>query len=370
MPKSKSDRVEALVGQLLVIGFDGTEMSAPLASLLGRVQPAGVILFARNIVSPSQTWQLLKDCQSCVAARLFTCVDMEGGRVDRLKNIIAPAPAPAEVFASGDRRLFRKHGKLIGESCRAVGFNTDLAPVVDLASENARKVMGSRVVSPDPKKTVVYAGEFLQGLKSAGVIGCGKHFPGLGEAHLDTHHDLPDVNRSWKKLWDEDLQPFRMMRRDFPMVLVGHACYPAVTGDRTPSSLSKRFITDILRKKIGYRGLVLSDDLEMGGVLAAAPIEQAAAQFIAAGGDLALICHKEEFITQAFEFMVREAEKNRAFARRVEESARRVQAFKKKCKELKRRGSAPSPQKLQKLSRTLWEFSEQVRILGFAQENA
>ena len=207
-------------------------------------------------------------------------------------------------------------------------------------------------------------------LKSAGVIGCGKHFPGLGEAHLDTHHDLPDVNKPWKQLWEEDLQPFRMMRRDFPMLLVGHACYPAVTRDRTPSSLSKKFVTDILRNKIGYRGLVLSDDLEMGGVLAAAPIEQAAAQFIAAGGDLALICHKEEFILRAFEFMARETEKSRAFARRVEESASRVQAFKRKCKELRPRNSAPSAQKLQKLSRTLWEFSEQVRILGFARENA
>jgi beta-N-acetylhexosaminidase len=370
MPKRKTDQVQTLIGQLLVIGFEGTEMSPGLAALLRRVQPAGVILFARNITSPGQTWQLLRDCQACVAAPLFTCVDMEGGRVDRLKNIIAPAPAPADVFASGDRRLFRRHGKLIGESCRAVGFNTDLAPVVDLACENARKVMASRVVSPDPKKTVIYAREFLQGLQSAGVVGCGKHFPGLGEAQLDTHHDLPDVNKPWKKLWDEDLQPFRTMRRDFPMMLVGHACYPGITRDRTPSSLSKKFITDILRKKIGYRGLVLSDDLEMGGVLAAAPIEQAATQFIAAGGDLALICHKEEFITRAFEFMVREAEKSRAFARRAQESTRRVQAFKKKCKDLRRRNSAPSPQKLQKLSRTLWEFGEQVRILGFARENA
>jgi len=358
------------IGQLLVIGFDGIEMSPQLRSLLTRVQPAGVILFLRNIASPQQTYQLLKDCQACVSIPLFTCVDMEGGRVDRLKNAIAPAPSAAEVFASGDRRLFRKHGKIIGESCRAVGFNTDLAPVVDLAFETSQSVMESRAVSPDPKKTVIYAREFLAGLRSAGVLGCGKHFPGLGEASLDTHHELPAVEKPWKKLWEEDLQPYRLMRRDFHMILVGHACYPPVTHDRMPASLSRKIIGDILRKKIGYRGLVLSDDLEMGGVLAAAPIGQAAVEFIRAGGDLALICHKEGYVLGAFEALMKQAERDRKFARRAAESSARVLAFKKKSKEVKRRTSPLSAGKLEKLSRGLWEFSEQVRLETLAREES
>jgi beta-N-acetylhexosaminidase len=352
----------ASIGQLLVIGFDGTEVSAHLGSLLSRLQPAGVILFARNITGAEQTYQLLKNCQDWVSTRLFTCVDMEGGRVDRLKNVIAPAPSAAEVFASGDRKLFRKHGKLIGESCRVVGFNTDFAPVVDLAYEVSRTVMGSRAVSADPKQAILYARECLVGLKSAGVIGAGKHFPGLGEANLDTHHELPNVEKSWKNLWAEDMVPYRTLRREFPMVLIGHASYPAVTPAGTPASLSKKWITDVLRNEIGYRGLIVSDDLEMGGVLAAAPIEQAAIEHIRAGGDLALICHQEEFILRAYEALIKEAERDRRFAKRVAESARRVMAFKTKSNEVKRRNLPPTNTKLTRLSRQLWEFSEQLRL--------
>ena len=258
----RTTSISAEIGQLLIVGFDGAEMSPRLRSLLTRLQPAGVILFARNIASGEQTHRLLNECQSCVSTRLFTCVDMEGGRVDRFRNVIGPAPSAADVFATGNRRLYRKHGKIIGESCRALGFNTDFAPVVDLAFAASRNVMSSRSVSADPKDTIAYAREFLAGLRSAGVLGTIKHFPGLGEANLDTHHELPNVEKSWKKLWDADIAPYRALRRESPLILVGHGAYPAVTRNRTPASLSKKWITDILRKKIGYRGLIVSDDLE------------------------------------------------------------------------------------------------------------
>ncbi len=346
------------VGQLLIIGFDGTEMSPQLSSLLTRLQPAGVILFARNIVSAEQTYKLLTDCQACVSTPLFTCVDLEGGRVDRFRNVLGPASSAADVFATGDRKLFRKHGRLIGESCRALGFNTDFAPVVDLALEDSRKVMSSRAVSANPKRAVIYAREFLAGLRSARVVGAAKHFPGLGGANLDTHHELPSVQRSWKQLWAEDIYPYRVMRRELPMVLVAHANYPAVTHDGTPASLSRKWITEVLRKKIGYRGLIVSDDLEMGGVLKAAPIEQAAVEFIRAGGDLCLICHQEEFVVRAYETLVKEAESDTRFDRRVSESVARVLAFKKKAPELRRWSAAPRPEKVQKLKLQLEKFGK------------
>jgi beta-N-acetylhexosaminidase len=357
----KINSISSQLGQLLIVGFDGTEMSEQLSSLLTRIQPAGVILFARNITGAGQTYRLLKDCQACVSVPLFTCVDMEGGKVDRLRNVVGPTPSAADVFASGDRKLFRKHGKIIGESCRALGFNTDFAPVVDLAFQASLQVMSSRAVSANPKEATAYAREFLAGLRAAGVLGAIKHFPGLGEANLDTHHELPSVEKSWKKLWAEDIAPYRALRHDSPFVLISHAAYSAVTHDRTPASLSKKWITDVLRRKIGYRGLVVSDDLEMGGVLKAAPIEQAAVQHIRAGGDLCLICHIEERITRSYEALVKEVESDRKFARRAEESVARVLAFKKKSKEL-RRVPAPSTARLGKLSRQLWEFGEQVRL--------
>jgi len=373
------------IGQLLIIGCDGTAMSPRLASLLTKIQPAGVILFARNITGAEQTHTLLRECQKRVATPLFTCVDLEGGTVDRFRNVIGRTPSPAEVFATGSRALFRKHGRVIGENCAALGFNVDFAPVLDLAYQASRSVMRSRAVSDNPKQVVAYAREFLRGLGDAGVLGCGKHFPGLGEATLDTHHELPSVEKPLRKLWEQDLVPYRLLRRELPMIMVSHAAFPAVTkararkrtSDRTPASLSKKWITGILRKKIGYRGLVCSDDLEMGGVLAACPIEEAAIEHVTighirAGGDLGLICHREDFILRAHQAMIREAERDGKFARRVRESARRVLAFKEKAFDkrsaARRRNPAPTSAHVEKLTRQLWEFGEELRLATLARE--
>jgi beta-N-acetylhexosaminidase len=364
------------IGQLLIIGFEGTAMSPRLASLLTKIQPAGVILFARNITGAAQTHTLLRECQKRVATPLFTCVDLEGGTVDRFRNVVGSAPSPAKVFATGSRALFRKHGRVIGENCRALGFNVDFAPVLDLAYEASRSVMSSRAVSDDPKQVVAYAREFLRGLADAGVLGCGKHFPGLGEATLDTHHELPSVEKPLRELWDEDLVPYRSLRRELSFVMVSHAAFPAVTkqrtNERTPASLSKKWVTDILRKKIGYRGLICSDDLEMGAVLAAGPIEQAMIGHIRAGGDLGLICHREDFILRAHQALIREAERDERFARRVRESAGRVLASKERSflNRLRagRRTPLPTSARVEKLTRQLWEFGEEIRLAKFARE--
>jgi len=356
------------IGQLLIVGFDGAEMTPRLTSLLTRLQPAGVILFARNIKTAEQTWRLLRDCQECVSAPLFTCVDLEGGNVDRFREILGPAPSAADVFATGDRKLFRKHGQMIAENCRALGFNVDFAPVLDLAFEASRSVMSSRVVSANPREAVSYAREFLAGLRAAGVLGCGKHFPGLGEGKLDSHHQLPLIEKPLKKLWAEDLLPYRMLRAQMPMVMIAHAAYPRVTHDQTPASLSKIWITDVLRKRIGYRNLIVSDDLEMGGVLSAAPVGQGAVEHIRAGGDLLLICHREDYIAQAYEELVKTTESDPKFERRVKESVRRVLAFKKKSAKILRKAKPPSAAMLEKLSRKLWEFGEQVRLEALNRE--
>jgi beta-N-acetylhexosaminidase len=352
----------------MIVGFDGVEMTPRLASLLGRLQPAGVILFARNIKGSEQTRQLLLECQKCVSTPLFTCVDLEGGSVDRFRDALGSAPSAADVFATRDRKLFRKHGQIIGENCRALGFNVDFAPVLDLAFEASRSVMGSRAVSVNPREVVAYVREFLAGLGAAKVLGCGKHFPGLGEGKLDSHHELPVIEKSMKLLWAEDLVPYRTLRTQLPFVMVSHAAYPLVTKTKTPASLSKPWITDVLRKRIGFRNLIVSDDLEMGGVLSAAPVGQAAVEFIAAGGDLCLVCHREEYVVQAYEELVRAAEGDRRFARRMAESSQRVLAFKKKWAKTLRASKFPSTPAVEKLGRRLWEFTEQVRLEALDRE--
>jgi len=359
--QSKHD-LRTQVGQLLIMGFDGTEMSPKLRTMIATLQPGGLILFRRNIEAPQQTYDLVQECRRSIQVPVFTCVDMEGGTVDRLRDVVAPAPSVAEVVATKSKKLFRKHGRILGEESRAFGFNTDFAPVLDLRFEPSLKVLTSRTVSADPKQTVKYGREVLRGLKDAGVLGCGKHFPGLGEANLDTHHELPSIKKPWKKLWKEDLAPYRELRKEMAFVMVAHAAYTAVTKNGTPASISKKWIDGILRKEIGYRGLVICDDLEMGGVLKAASVEDAALGTLEAGADIFLVCHNEEFVWRSYEKVLTTAESDKKFAARVSEAARRVLAFKRKAKELRWKPKPPSQKVVDKLRRTMWEFSEEIRL--------
>jgi beta-N-acetylhexosaminidase len=349
------------VGQLLILGFEGVEADENLRALLAELRPGGVILFTRNLVDARQTHTLLSECQKAVATPMFRCVDLEGGTVDRLKQVVAPAPAVADVAATGRRALFRRHGLVIGQELRALGFNTDFAPVLDLGLPVSRGVLGPRTASADPKQVTVYARAFLNGLKQAKVLGCGKHFPGLGGANLDTHHELPSVLKPWRKLWDEDLYPYRALAKQLPFVMVAHADYPGLTQERTPASLSARWIGEILRDKMRYRGLVISDDLEMGGVQAAGPIEHIAVETIRAGADIFLVCHKEELVRRAFTAVLVEAVRNPDFRARVEESAARVLAAKKQWRQLKALPPPPSERTLKKLRQAMHRFADEVR---------
>jgi beta-N-acetylhexosaminidase len=350
------------VGQLLIMGFDGTALSTRLHVMLATLCPSGIILFKRNIEEPAQTHALLREAQKAASTTMFLCVDIEGGSVDRLRDVIAPVCSVAEVAAARSKKLFRRHGYIIGEEVRALGFNTDFAPVLDLQFEASENVLITRTVSADPQNTIAYAREFLRGLRDCNVLGCGKHFPGLGEANLDSHNKLPSIAKSWKPLWSEDLLPYRELRTMLPFVMVAHAAYPEVTGDRTPASLSKKWTTNILRKKIGYRGLIVTDDLDMGGVLAAASIEEAAVETLRAGADMFLVCQKEESVWRAFEAVYKRAESDKKFARLIAEQSRHVLAGKKKSRALKMRMSpAPSQKTVDRLRRSIWEFSEEVR---------
>ncbi len=354
------------VGQLLIMGFDGTELSARLRAMLSALQPAGIVLFARNITSPRQTYELLRECRACLDVPPFLCVDMEGGTVDRFREVIAPAPSAEEVAASGNRKLFRRHGQIIGDECRSLGFNVDFAPVWDLKRDASSSVMGTRTVSADPKHVVEYVRNFLRGLKDYGVLGCAKHFPGLGQGNLDTHRELPRIGTPMRKLWDEDLYPYRVLQRSVPFVMVAHAAYPGATSENLPATLSRKLIAGVLRKRIGYRGLVVTDDMDMGALLAAAPIEEAAVQTLRAGSDLFLICRDPERIWAAFQSVIQEAERDGRFARLVREKSRRALGRKRRAPELRRHAPPPTQATVDRLRRELWELGEQVRMAALA----
>jgi len=311
------------VGQLIVAGVEGPELTPLERTWLKLLRPGGLILFRRNIEEPRQATALLRQFTEIAGAPAFRCVDLEGGLVDRLRDLIAPMPSPAAVFTTGKRTNFEKHGRLIAGEAKALGFNTVFAPVLDLALPASAPVMRTRVVSADPSDVIEYALAFLEAFEAEGILGCGKHFPGLGGGTLDSHEAMPAIERTWKELWSEDIAVFRALAAKLTMIMVSHAGYPLVK-DSIPASVSPHWISTVLKKRIGFAGLVVSDDMEMGGILTQASIEEAAVRAVLAGMDLIEICRDPVLVIRAYEALLAEAERSAAFRRKIETAAERV----------------------------------------------
>jgi len=330
-----------------VVGLAGVELTGLERAWLKLVRPTGIILFRRNIAHARQTRALLAEAAAFCAPNNLRCVDVEGGSVDRLRDALAPMPSAQAVWsaASGSysipsqikrkdgptpvdsgkkAALALEHGELVGRGVKAFGFNTTLAPVVDLGLPDSAEVMGTRVAAATAAGVVEYARGFLNGLATQGVVGCAKHFPGLGGGTRDSHLETPTIERGWQELWRDDLAPYRELRDELPMVMVNHAAYPQTPGKARPASVSAFWITAVLRKRIGYKGIVFSDDLEMGGILKFMPIEVAVVEAVRAGMDLMEICHSPELILRAYEALIAEGERSRAFRDLLMERARKT----------------------------------------------
>ena len=261
--------IREAAGSLLVVGLGGTELTALERAWLKLVRPGGVILFRRNVADVGQTRALLNEATGLGARFAARCVDVEGGTVNRLRDALAPI-ASAQAVAAADRNrvarpgkasLARRHGELIAQAVKAFGFNTTLAPVVDLTLPEATDVLGSRTTGATAADVIAYAREFLSALAAQGVVGCGKHYPGLGGASGDTHFVTPSIERTWEQMWSEDTIPYRELHKLMPMIMTNHAAYPKTAGKNVPASASRFWITETLRKKVGYKGLIFSDDL-------------------------------------------------------------------------------------------------------------
>ncbi len=360
-------------GSLLVVGLGGTELTGLERAWLQLVRPAGIILFKRNIADARQTRALLEEAAALGSAHGLRCVDVEGGTVDRLRDALAPMPsahavarasspmsqkrvighpvgsnpthsqkarmdgAPSEVSAptlgaktNMHRGWGTQHGVLVAQAVKAFGFNTTLAPVLDLGLPESAEVMETRVAAATAAGVVAYAREFLRGLTAKGVAGCGKHFPGLGGGTRDSHLETPAIQRSGGEIWREDLAPYRELRDDLPMVMVNHAAYPRTPGRARPASVSAYWLTTVLRKRVGYRGIAFSDDLEMGGILKFMPIEEAVVAAVRAGMDLMEICHSPELILRAYEALIAEGERSAAFRATLMARAMRTERLRTK----------------------------------------
>ncbi|HZN02423.1 MAG TPA: glycoside hydrolase family 3 N-terminal domain-containing protein [Candidatus Polarisedimenticolia bacterium] len=328
------------VGQLLWIGFEGTTFTPPLARLLRDVQPGGIILFGRNLPHEARRLRALTDALvRAVAIPPFIALDQEGGRVSRLRGLLGPTLTGAALGARRDApSAVRRHAEGTAMTLRTLGFNVNFAPVLDLSRAEADNGIGDRAYGDDPLTVSRLAGIFAATHTRAGVVPVGKHFPGLGPAVGDTHAVLPVVRTPRAALLRRDLLPYRKLRRALPMVMIGHACYPGIQDrDDQPASLSPAVVTDLLRGTLDYRGLVLTDDLEMGAIDQTLGAGALAVAAFRAGSDGLMFCKSEDRIRDAAATLLVAARDGRIPADRLRGSLRRIAALKRRALVARRR---------------------------------
>jgi beta-N-acetylhexosaminidase len=293
----------AQTGQLLLTGVPGPEMDAHSAALYRDIQPGGFILFGRNIKSAGQLRKLVDDLRGLSEREPIITIDQEGGRVSRLRLIGNEPPNAQQLRERGDAGLIERHGRITAGLLRLFGFNLDLCPVLDISfDDDADNSLRGRCYGKDVAETVRNAGVFNRALREGGIASCGKHFPGYSRAPLDAHHELPVIPLTRAELEEHELAVFRAFiggEDQVDSMMVAHAQYPELEPDGLPGSLSKRIVTGLLREELGYTGLVMTDDLDMGAILNHYSLEETIRLAIGAGNDLAMICHRVESLREA-----------------------------------------------------------------------
>src|SRR5262249_55164778 len=298
------------VGQLILCGVPGKELDGETAQLFRKVQPGGFILFGRNIESASQLRKLIDDLRDLSNVQPIITVDQEGGRVSRLRLIGSEPPNAQQLRDKDDVELMRRHGDSTGRLLRLFGFNLDLCPVLDISfDDDADNSLHGRCYGKTVEQVVRNAAAFNEAMRGQGIASCGKHFPGYSAAASDAHYQLPRIDRTREQLDQYELAVFReFIGRDAPpgrpdgaapgpyrvvaSMMICHGWYPCFEPTRTPATLSRRIITDLLRNELGFAGLIMTDDLDMGAILTGYRLEDTIRLTIAAGNDLAMICHR------------------------------------------------------------------------------
>ena len=315
--------LEQQIGQFLFIGLPGTELDSETRALIEEVQPGGVIIFGRNVAGPEQLRSLLDGVRELVKTPLLFGIDQEGGLVDRLRRIFTPMPSARTIRQHGDLAAARALGRITGEVLRMLGFNLNFAPVMSIMTEDRDLLSNglySRSFGRSPGEVLGYTTVYMRGLQGTGLLGCLKHFPGIGAGEVDSHEEMPVVQLSHDDLIAQDLAPYieLFQRRDDRVrcVMVSHGGFPNIDireeitgGLLEPASLNYNIVTKLLREELGYQHLVVTDDLEMGAIARHCEIEDAAVRAAKAGEDMLLICASPDKIRRGYQGLL-EAAKN------------------------------------------------------------
>jgi len=288
------------VGQLLLVGVPGTELSAEDRNFFKALQPGGFILFGRNIKSPIQLRRLIDDLRGLSAVEPIVTIDQEGGRVSRLRMLGSEPPNAQQLRDRGEPALITRHGELTAQVLRIFGFNLDLCPVLDISfDDQADNSLKGRCYGRSVAEVIANASLFNNALRSGGILSCGKHFPGYTCAGLDPHHELPVIERSREEMEAHELAVFRHFADQVDSMMMGHISFTGLEKDGPPASLSPAMINGLLREELGFDGLVMTDDLDMGAILNHYEFDETIRLGLAAGNDLLMICHRVESAAQA-----------------------------------------------------------------------
>jgi beta-N-acetylhexosaminidase len=325
--------IEQKVGQLIVVGFEGTRINADIKSNISQHFVGGVTLFARNIQSPRQLARLTTDLQKLTQETehripLFIATDQEGGWVARLKTGATVLPGNMALGAAGSAELAEQAGKITAIELAAVGINLNFAPVMDVNNNPRNPVIDRRSFGEGPDLVSRLGSAYIKGLQQNGVLATTKHFPGHGDTTVDSHTDLPTVSHDVERIRAIELKPFRAaIEANVAAIMTAHIVYSALDADR-PATLSQRILTTLLRGELGFDGLIITDDMEMKAIDRRYRTGEAVVMAIAAGADMVLTLWTYQNQLEVFDALVSAVKSGRISEDRINQSVERILKYK------------------------------------------
>ena len=323
--------LEIKIGQMLIVGIGGYELTTAELKICQSYNFGGFILFSRNCCEPVQIHSLCRSLCQATGNLPFIAIDEEGGRVHRLPPPFTHFPPAARVGKTGSLDLAFRIGRAVAAELTLLGINLNFAPVLDVNSNAQNPIIGDRSFGTTPDRVAAMALAWSEGLRRGGIIPCGKHFPGHGDTGTDSHLHLPVVTKSLSQLHAVELVPFvDACRNRMEALMTAHVVFHALD-EEFPATLSNRIVTRVLRQELGYEGLVFSDDMEMKAITGNFGAGEAAVSSVRAGIDVLLYCHDLAKAASIVELLCREAQDDNQLLARIEESNARIDKLKKRC---------------------------------------
>jgi beta-N-acetylhexosaminidase len=364
--------LEQQIGQFFFIGLPGPELDDEARSLIEEIKPGGIILFGRNVEGAEQVRRLLDGAREMLPVAPLCGIDQEGGLVDRLRDIFPPMPSARAIRQHGDLSGARTLGRVTGEVLRMLGLDINFAPVMSIITQERSQLTNglySRSFGRSPGEVLGYTTVYMRGLQATGCLGCLKHFPGIGAGEVDSHIEMPLVPLTHDDLMAQDLAPYieLFQRADdrVRVVMVSHGGFPNIDikkgttgGLLEPASISPSIVSNLLRHELGYKHLVVTDDLEMGAISKQMEIEHAVVRAFLAGEDMLLICSTPETIRRGYRALLAAARDGSVSEKRIQTSLKRVAATKALVK-------PPPPLDMEKYDRLANEINELNETLEY-----